>query len=557
MTRLHPALNALKISGNLPSMPQILVQLIDRCHEPEINLSEIAGIIDKDTAISAKLLQLANSAFIGARRSFLNVEQAVVYLGADTIRNLVISLSVQQVFQRIKSTDQASISRFWYHSLANALIARNIALTAAYNNPSEAYLAGLLHDIGKLLLHVAFPDTYAPFFHKSSHLQNDHLIVLEEKKFNINHCAAGAWLCEEWRLPTLLTDAVRYHHHTLEEVEQALPLTRIAYLANLLSHNTTDNGEHCLEAADRLFGLSPEQVCSLYNGVEEQIKLLANQLGIRISQQDTASHKQAAKRTGSQEEVHQNPADQNRRILLISDLLNALLTAEKPEQVLAAVEQGLKRLLNVSAFLIMVLDRESGDLTGVTTPNSTLPREFNNLTFSPQQYANSLPGNALVHQRLMHFFTTEQGKEPIRPLDARLLHMLGTKGMLGVPMVYKSEIQGLLLIGFNDAGICESGTHWEPLHLLANHAALCFYLNHLQALQAEQLAVERIRTADMTAKRFINEINDPLTTLRNHLQTAEKKYEHGQAINRDLAVLNEKCDRLDQVLLELMARSAE
>ncbi|NLX19562.1 MAG: HDOD domain-containing protein [Desulfobulbus sp.] len=534
-------------------MPQVLVQLIDKCYEPETDLSEIAAIIDKDTTISAKLLQLANSAFIGARRSFLNVEQAVVYLGADTVRNLVISLSVQQVFQRVKSNGQVSISQFWYHSLTNALIARNIALTTAFNNPSEAYLAGLLHDIGKLLLWVAFPETYAPFFHKSSHLQNHHLTLLEEKKFNINHCAAGAWLCEEWRLPVLLTDAIRYHHHSLEEVEQALPLTRIAYLADLLSYCTGTSNESCLEAADRLFGLSPQQVHTLYDGVEEQIGVLADQLGIHISRQDRTSDRQVSEPVHSQEDdVCRNSADQNHKVLQMSNLYNRLLAAEGPEQVLPAVEEGLKRLFNCSTFLIMVLDRQSGDLVGVTAPNSQLSRQFNSLTFSPQQYSNSLPGNALVHQQRLHVFTTEAEKEPVRPLDARLLRLLGTKGMLGVPMVYKKEVQGLLLIGLTDGVADESDSQWVVLQLLANHAAICFYMKHLERLQTEQLAVERIRTADITAKKLINELNDPLTTLRRHLYTVEKRYQHGESITNELTHLSDECSRLDHVILAMM-----
>ena len=112
MTTANNVLSTLKISGNLPSMPQVLLQLIDSCHEGEINLQEIAHIVDKDAAISAKLLQLVNSAFIGARRSFANVEQAVMYLGGDTVRNLAISISVQQVFRRVESNGLLSIDRF-------------------------------------------------------------------------------------------------------------------------------------------------------------------------------------------------------------------------------------------------------------------------------------------------------------------------------------------------------------------------------------------------------------------------------------------------------------
>ncbi|NLB05838.1 MAG: HDOD domain-containing protein, partial [Desulfobulbaceae bacterium] len=229
-------LNALRISGSLPSMPQVLVQLIDSCHDPDVRLQTIARIVDKDAAISAKILQLVNSSAVGAARAFTNLEQAVIHLGVDTVRNLAISVSVQQVFRRVETNGLLSIDRFWHHSYLSALLAHKVAVATGYPSPSEAYLAGLLHDIGKLLLWMAFPGRYAPLLLKGVRCHSGRLAFLEEEKLHINHCQAGAWLCEQWHLPGLVADAVRYHHHPVEEVAQGLPLTRIISLTDLLSH---------------------------------------------------------------------------------------------------------------------------------------------------------------------------------------------------------------------------------------------------------------------------------------------------------------------------------
>ncbi|HFQ89821.1 MAG TPA: HDOD domain-containing protein, partial [Desulfobulbus sp.] len=103
MSDPHAVLNNLKVSGNLPSMPQVLVRLIDACHQPEVDLQKVARIVSKDSTLTAKILQLVNSAFIGARSAFIDVRQAVIYLGADTVRNLAVSISVQQVFRRVET----------------------------------------------------------------------------------------------------------------------------------------------------------------------------------------------------------------------------------------------------------------------------------------------------------------------------------------------------------------------------------------------------------------------------------------------------------------------
>ena len=197
MNNSQRVLSSLKVSGNLPSMPQVLVQLIDCCHNPEVPLQEIGRIVDKDAAISAKVLQLVNSVFIGSRTAIRSIEQAVIHLGMDTVRNLAISISVQQVFRRVETNGLLSIDRFWYHSYYNALLSRNIAVAIGDPNPSEAYLAGLLHDIGKLLLWMAFPGSYAPLLLKGIRCHNARLAFLEEEKLHVNHCQAGAWLCEQ------------------------------------------------------------------------------------------------------------------------------------------------------------------------------------------------------------------------------------------------------------------------------------------------------------------------------------------------------------------------
>jgi HD-like signal output (HDOD) protein/signal transduction histidine kinase len=556
MTIAPSVLSNLKVSGNLPSMPQVLVQLIDSCHEGEINLQTIARIVDKDAAISAKLLQMVNSAFIGARRAFTNVEQAVVYLGGDTVRNLAISISVQQVFRRVESNGLLSIDRFWHHSYQNALLARNIAVATDYPDPSEAYLAGLLHDIGKLLLWMAFPGKYAPLLLKGVRCHNSRLAFLEEEKLHVNHCSAGAWLCEQWRLPTLLADALRYHHHPLEEVEQALPLTRIACLADLLSHSSTA-GQDCLDAASRLFNLSSAQVRDLYEGLDEQIAELAEHLGIHIPRNAKTSHDQEPESQETHKEISLGLINRIREITQMSGLLDNLLRAENTGQVVIAVEQGMKILFNEEACLVMVLNQETGMLRGFTSPDNKLAREMSNFTFSPKRYANSLPGKVLEQQGLLHTFSQKtEEKKPTNLLDSQLLHLLGTEGMAAIPMIHQNEMLGLLLVGLSQKTFQTFNGQWTPLRLLANHAAICFSLERIRTAQAERIAAERVQSATLVARKIAHEINNPLAILRNYMHILGKKNEQGEAISEELAIIDNELERLGHITggLEDLAR---
>lgn len=556
MTDPHNVLNNLKVSGNLPSMPQVLVQLIDGCHDPEIKLLSIARIVDKDAAISAKLLQLVNSAFIGARKALTNVEQAVVYLGADTVRNLAISISVQQVFRRVEANGLLSIDRFWHHSYLNALLAEKIAAATGYHDPSEAYLAGLLHDIGKLLLWMAFPGKYAPLLLKGVRCHNGRLAFLEEEKLHVNHCQAGAWLCEQWQLPTLLADAIRYHHHPIDEVEQALPLTKIACLADQLSHSDTA-GPDCLETANRFFRLSPPQVNALYDGLEEQIEQLAAQLGIHIPRNNRTSHDQEPESQEVHKETSLGLITRVRDITQLGGVLDNLLRAENNQQIISAVEQGLKILFNEDTCLIMLLDAQSGELRCRTSPDNKLARETGGFALFPERHSDSLPGQAIRQRRLLHSFKKgPEAKGPVNLLDAQLLRLLGTTEMAALPMIYREEIQGLILIGLREKSPLSLSGQWTPLRLLANHAAISFYLERMKAAQAERIAVERLQAASMVAKKIAHEINNPLAILRNYIHILGKKNREEQPISEELAIIDNELQRVGLITagLEDLAR---
>lgn len=551
MNSSHDVLHNLKVSGNLPSMPQVLVQLIDSCHNPEIKLQTIARIVEKDAAISAKLLQLVNSALIGARKTFTAIEQAVVYLGADTVRNLAVSVSVQQVFRRVETNGLLSIDRFWHHSYLNAVLARKIADITGYPHPSEAYLTGLLHDIGKLLLWMAFPGKYAPLLLKGVRCTNGRLAFLENEKLHINHCEAGAWLCEQWRLPALLADAIRYHHHPLDEVELALPLTKIASLADMLSHSDTP-GPEALEAAQRLVQLSPTQVDTLYDGLDEHIATIADQLGIRVPQAAKTSHDKEPESEETHRETSLGLINRVRDITQIHGVLDTLLRAENMEAIVDAVEQGLKILFNEDTCLILLHNATTGALHAHASPNNKLIRETAGFTLFLERHGNSLPAQAVQQQRILHsFMHKSESKGPVHLLDAQLLHLLGSEGMLALPMVYRDEFQGLILIGLMEKSHRSLSGQAQSLRLIANHAAITLYLERMKLAQAERIAAERIQSAGLVARKIAHEINNPLAILRNYIYILGGKNKNGEAVDKELAIIDQELERISHITLGL------
>ncbi|MGD9948546.1 MAG: HDOD domain-containing protein [Desulfobulbus sp.] len=557
MNTPQKVLSNLKVTGNLPSMPQVLVRLLDSSQNPEIKLQALAQIVDKDAALSAKVLQLVNSAFIGARKAIRSIDQAVVYLGIDTVRNLAISVSVQQVFRRVESNGRLSIDRFWHHSYTNALLARNIAQAIDYPDLSEAYLAGLLHDIGKLVLWMAFPGSYAPLLLKGVRCHDARLAFLEEEKLHVNHCQAGAWLCEEWHLPTLIADAIRYHHHAIDEVRQTLPLTKIICFSDLLSHNQP-NAPECLDAAEQLFALPQDLIAPLVEGLDEQIEQLAQQLGIHIPRIAKTSHDKEPE----SEEVHRETSlgliNRIRNISQLSGLLDNLLRAENREQIVLAIEQGIKILFNEERCLLLLPDVATGHLSAKASPENSLGRETEGLVFHTADAPNSLLAQAIHTGHLQHSFLAKAEQQtPTNLFDSQLQHLLQTEGMVVFPLTCHKQFEGLLLIGLMKNSFRSLNSQMGALKLMANQSAVALQLERTRRLQAERIVEERLQAATLVARKIGHEINNPLAILRNYLHILERKIAKGHGINEEIAIIDGEMERLARITRGLEDLSQE
>ncbi|MBW2011771.1 MAG: HDOD domain-containing protein, partial [Deltaproteobacteria bacterium] len=232
MTNQEKRIHKIKNLKNLPTLPQILIKLIEACNNEETTHKELSEIISKDPSLSAKIMRLVNSSYLGLNTRIKTIEQAVVYLGSDAIRNMAISASVVQVFSHVKGDSLFSLNRFWRHSLMCASIARKIAKESSYEYPEEAFLSGLLHDIGKLVLWVNFKEDYPEILKDCE--ENPELFIGAEMRLGTTHCEVGAFLIRQWKFNPLVADAVLYHHEPVDKILHALPLVKIVYVANIL-----------------------------------------------------------------------------------------------------------------------------------------------------------------------------------------------------------------------------------------------------------------------------------------------------------------------------------
>ena len=211
-----PMKRILEEAGELAAVPHVVLRLIQMTNDPTVTAGDLEKVILTDQAVAARVLALANSAYFGLPRKVFFVREAVVFLGFKTVRNLAMTVNAINMFLGMSDTLSVARGQLWHHSLDVALASRKVAeylhkSDRADLNSEEAFTAGLLHDIGKMVLDLAMPERYLTAV-KLVNERGVRFADIEDKLFPFSHAAVGAALAETWNLPNVLCDVLRYHH---------------------------------------------------------------------------------------------------------------------------------------------------------------------------------------------------------------------------------------------------------------------------------------------------------------------------------------------------------
>jgi len=216
---------AIEKLDSLSTIPVVLTQVIRATADPSSDPDELYKIISRDQALSSKVLKLANSPFFGYSGKIGELEQAIILLGYDRIRNLSLSISVISMFSK---KGDVNLRNFWAHSYEVAFISAYIAESATMLNSQEIFMAGLLHDLGRLIFYKLYRDRYRAI------LGTDDILEMEVSAFGCDHAEAGSWFAVKTRLPEEQVLAIR-HHHAPSGAPQFRDFVSVISLAEALS----------------------------------------------------------------------------------------------------------------------------------------------------------------------------------------------------------------------------------------------------------------------------------------------------------------------------------
>ncbi|HNS78151.1 MAG TPA: HDOD domain-containing protein [Syntrophorhabdus sp.] len=217
----------------LPPIPSVMAELIQALND-DIDLNDLGKIISKDPSMSMNVLKVANSAFYGLRNKVATIEHAVRMLGTREITSLCIACSACSILRPSSRQPTIDLIMFWRHSVATGVFSKLLSSELNIGLLNNIYLAGLIHDVGKIVLDKFAHDMYTDVL-RLARGQNISVLEAEKRVIGASHDMVGAWLMEKWQLPIIFSQVAMYHHQTYKAPDECLIAVSIVSFANHIS----------------------------------------------------------------------------------------------------------------------------------------------------------------------------------------------------------------------------------------------------------------------------------------------------------------------------------
>lgn len=537
---------------NLPSLPHVLLRLMDLCARDQASLRAIADIIAKDAGVNAKVVSVSSSAQFGRQNNVASLEQKLALLGLDMVQTIVISASVFQLFSGFNQSAGLDLKKFWGRSLTSAFLAKLIAQKISYPNPEEAYLTGLLLDIGQLVMWVNFPKQYAALL--TNKVDEDQFIAQESEVIGNNHCEIGAWLISSWNLKSFMADAVLYHHMQQDQIVDAHPLIKIAHVANnlvMVDETQTD----VFSDAERLLEIKAEDYKQIVIDTRKLVIKVAQSLDIEIDLTPASNPDNAPLETQENDDLSQKRMELAMELGDVALVGRSPLPANAPETldgVLLSIQRSAEILFGFKNTIFYLPNSQRNTLKGHSLSEQT---EIVNEMSIPVHKGNSIISDAFLNSTPSSTF----GNTSISSiLDEQIIRLMQTEVLYCQPMTIQSSasqtdaeqnnVVGIIVFGILSTQYSNTEKQKKLISKFAQQsahkiAALSALNEKEQLIKNEVLATVRTQT-----QKTVHEANNPLGIIKNYVKLLGIKLSKEDPVQDDLKIIREEIDRVSRVL---------
>ncbi len=528
----------IKKSGPLPQLPQVMVQLIRACGSDSTNVDELTRIISSDAGLTTRLISIMSSAYLNlASKQVDTIKSAVMYLGLDTIRNIAISSSAMQFFSTPQKAAGFDLDRFWYQSYKCAVLAQQIAIEENQVNPDEFFLAGLLHDIGSLVLMNTFPKEYESVL-KNIHQGKD-LFEAQTKVFNIDSPRVSAWLFNQWHLNPVTSDSVQFLNQPLERIQEELPHVKILYMARTMA--SAQNADHASVPFETMLTLTdlPEfRLEKIVSQAEKEVRKMAGSLSLNLNKSSNAD-------AG----LNQNQEDDAllaggiKDFSLFFGTLDSLLKARDLTAVLETVHRGLEIIFNIPRIFFFLMDKDKDLLTGACIKED----RYHNIVRS---MALAMDSRASLVVKAVYTCTVQSstGRNDLAVPDTQILRFLETPAFYAIPIAGRDRSLGAILLGVDSTMARTLDENKGIVDLFSRQTGICLENIDFHQAYARDLNDKKMEAYASLTDKVVHEINNPIAIIRNYLESLKLKLPDKHPAQEELMVVGEEMIRVSSLL---------
>jgi signal transduction histidine kinase/HD-like signal output (HDOD) protein len=518
----------LEQSKNLPQVPQVMLKLVKACSNEDTDIEELVSIISTDPALSSRLLRVIGSAYVNLPMAVTSIKTAVIYLGLNSIRNMAISTAAMHFFKFTTPVQGFDMAAFWYHSYKCGIIAEKIAEEKNLPNPDEFFLAGLLHDIGRLVLMQNFPGDYKTILETSE--DEKQVLASEIKVFGANTLQVSAWLFNQWNLNPLISDAVLFINDPVEQIESALSHVKVMYISNALAVEESIS-DH--SAALSLTGISQGRLEQIVGQAGREVDKMAKSLGLDpVTFDDTACKKALS--------------GELKDFSLFYGTLQNLLSAKKIDSVLDVVQNGFKIVFNVERVFHFLLDENKQILTGCCPDTDKSYKIIRSIAL-PLSNEASILVKSLKSRTVRHSF--EKNTAEIQAVsDMQIIRLLETQGMYCVPIRSPEKAFGVMVLGVDRNVAKNLDGNAGLVRLFSRQTGVCIQNLRFQNEYAADVHEKKMEAYATLTDKVIHEINNPISIVKNYIETLKLKLPDKHPTQGELSGISQEMNRMAGLL---------
>jgi len=534
-------INKINTAIPLPCLPQVLVKLNRLCNSAAPSLEELTRLVAMDPALTLKTLRLEVAAE-PSKSTYDIIERSVAQQGVGGIKNVALFCLSNPLTNPLLWETNVNFNQFWYHSLRCAVLARSLSQRLLPESADDAYIAGLLHDVGKLLLWMNFKKDYEPLFKKS--IRTDSALPAENDSIGTNHCEAGWNLLRLLKVHPFVTDAVLYHHFPIKEVAGGLPLVKIIYAANTICYQR-EGSRHNELIKSLGFDLKSNQIDRIIDESDRWIGSMLKDVDLTVD----ALHESQEPLRKERESSLFSIFGEFRELSIRHLTLEGLGAEDDPANTQKDLLRSLKILFDITAAFFFYYDPGRNMLIG--KPSGAGPPETHigqvHLTIEPD---GSLPTLALMQQKIFDSFGY-LSNDLVTIADEQLIHLLDTEGMLCIPLINRQKWIGVICAGIDEP---QFPLLWEQINLLnlfAGQAAVL--LEKVISSEIHESASEEIfaTIGDDAIRRVIHEVNNPLGIVKNYLNVLGTKIGENSEVRDEIVLIREEIERIPGIIAQL------